>query len=240
MKELEVTDMYRQDQRLKKKCRVAICVAALGIMAGCGDASGKTANRTSNQKSEIERVMEAQMASEDVQAGNISLDGDQTENAGNTSLDGKQTENAGNTDVKSDAENKEQTKADNSQNQNSNVSYGTDLVEVDLAAISGDVVYAQVYDMMTRPEDYVGKVVKMKGNYTFYHEEETNIDYHACIIQDATACCAQGIEFEPVTGFTCEEDRPAENELITVTGVFDTYMDGEYEYCTLRNAVVEG
>lgn len=226
--------MYRQGKTLKKKCRVAICVAALGILAGCSDASGKTADRTSNQKSEIERVMEAQMASEDAKAANGSLANDQT-----------QTENVGGADAKpnadqTDAAESAQAQPINSEKGDSNVTYGKDQVEVDLAAISGDVVYAQVYDMMMKPEDYIGKVVKMKGSYSFYHEEETNTDYHACIIQDATACCASGIEFEPVTGFTCEEDRPAENEVITVTGVFDTYMDGEYEYCTLRNAVVEG
>ena len=219
--------MYRHTKSLKKKCSLAICLATLGLLAGC-DASGKTADRSSNQKSEIERVMEEKMAAENADAGNKDADNVADENA---ESDGSQAE------VAQDAQ------SDNAKTQDGSkaaASYSSDQIEVDLSAISGDVVYAQVYDMMTKPEDYIGKVVKMKGNYAFYHDEASNIDYHACIIQDATACCAQGIEFEPVTGFTSQTDRPADNEEITVTGVFDTYMDGEYEYCTLRKADVEG
>lgn len=51
--------------------------------------------------------------------------------------------------------------------------------------------------------------MKMRGMFSSYHDEETGKSYYACIIQDATACCAQGIEFE---------------------------LEGEYTYCTLRNA----
>ena len=35
------------------------------------------------------------------------------------------------------------------------------------------------------------------------------------------------------------EDYPEIDEEITVVGVFDTYMEGEYRYCTLRNASLE-
>ena len=218
--------MYRQMKSMKKKCALTICLATIGLLAGCGDAPVKTTDRTSDQKSENDRIMEAKMASEDAEAGKVQI--------GNVESDDSQTGTTQDADPQSD---NTKRREDGSKVA---ASYSADQIEVDLAAISGDVVYAQVYDMMTKPEDYIGKVVKMKGNYSFYHDDASNIDYHACIIQDATACCAQGIEFEPVTGFTSETDRPADNEEITVVGVFDTYMDGEYEYCTLRKAEVEG
>ena len=40
--------------------------------------------------------------------------------------------------------------------------------------------------MMTSPEDYIGKTVKMKGMYSVYHDESTDKYYFACIIKDAT------------------------------------------------------
>ena len=88
--------------------------------------------------------------------------------------------------------------------------------------------------MMYTPEDYVGKVVKMEGTYVYAEDQMTGMVYHACIIQDATACCSQGLEFVPGN----PEAIPAEGEEVTVVGVFDTYYEGEDMYCTLRDATI--
>ena len=108
--------------------------------------------------------------------------------------------------------------------------------DVDLTALSSTMVYSEVYNMMYYPENYIGKTVKMKGMYAGYHDESTDKYYHACIIQDATACCAQGIEFEPTDDYRYPDDYPAEGQEVCVTGVFDKYKEGENIYCTLRNA----
>ncbi|MBQ7562494.1 MAG: hypothetical protein IJT16_00725 [Lachnospiraceae bacterium] len=76
----------------------------------------------------------------------------------------------------------------------------------------------------------------MNGLFTAYHDESTGNDYYACIIQDATACCAQGMEFILTDDYSYPDDYPEESEQITVVGVFDTYMEGDYMYCTLRDA----
>ena len=60
--------------------------------------------------------------------------------------------------------------------------------------------------------------------------------YCACIIQDATLCCSQGIEFVLSDEYAFPEDYPEYEDTITVIGTFDTYMDDGYTYCTLRNA----
>ena len=90
--------------------------------------------------------------------------------------------------------------------------------------------------MITNPEDYKGKVVKMDGMYVCNFPKEGEPFYCACIIMDATACCSQGIEFELDDTYTYPDDYPEYEDTITVIGTFDTYMDGGYEYCTLRNA----
>ena len=115
----------------------------------------------------------------------------------------------------------------------------TQEYDVDLTVLSSTMVYSEVYNMMVTPEEYVGKTIKMSGSFATFINEEDGRYIFGCVITDATACCAQGIEFEPVRGFEDEASRPAESEVITVTGVFDTYIDGEMMYCTLRNAVVE-
>jgi hypothetical protein len=56
---------------------------------------------------------------------------------------------------------------------------------------------------------------------------------------DATACCAQGIEFVPLPEEGYPGAMPSEGAELTVTGDFDTYYEGNYQYFTLRNAVVD-
>lgn len=111
-----------------------------------------------------------------------------------------------------------------------------DAVDVDLTVLSATMVYSEVYNMMVSPEDYIGKTVKMKGRFAVYHDEASGSYYFACIIKDATACCAQGIEFVPADDREYPEGYPQVDEEICVVGVFDTYREGNYTYCTLRGA----
>ncbi len=111
-------------------------------------------------------------------------------------------------------------------------------VDVDLTVLNSTVVYGQVYDMMTKPDEYYGKKVKMNGLFAVYTDEVTGNNYFACIIQDATACCSQGIEFELEGDHTYPDDYPEQGKEITVTGVFDTYEEAGNSYCTLRNAKI--
>ena len=108
----------------------------------------------------------------------------------------------------------------------------TEGIDIDLTSISSTMVYSEVYNMMMTPDDYIGKTVKMCGEYATYHDDATGNDYYACIIQDATACCTQGMEFVLADG-----NYPTEvGTEVTVSGVFDTYAEGDSMYCTLRDA----
>lgn len=105
-------------------------------------------------------------------------------------------------------------------------------VDIDLTKLSSTMVYSEVYNMMTAPNDYVGKVVTMNGPLTIFTDEEGVKDYTAVLIADATACCQQGFEFVwneheyPV-------DFPDIGTEVTVTGIFETYERDGYTYCRL-------
>ncbi len=109
-------------------------------------------------------------------------------------------------------------------------------VDVDLTALSSTMVYAEVYNMMVSPDNYKGKTVKMAGQFVPYYDESTGNYYFACFISDATACCSQGIEFILAGDYSYPDDYPSEGETICVIGTFDTYMEGDSMYCTLRDA----
>ena len=78
---------------------------------------------------------------------------------------------------------------------------GTAAVDIDLTALSGIMVYSEVNSMISFPDNYIGKTVKMQGQFTIYQATDENGAFipdkmfFACMIADATACCAQGLEF---------------------------------------------
>lgn len=111
-------------------------------------------------------------------------------------------------------------------------------IDVDLTKLSSTMVYAEVCHMMSAPGDYTGKTVKMRGAFSVYHDQETGMDYFACIIEDATACCAQGLEFVPTGEYVYPDDYPAIGADITVTGTFGTYEENGYWYCRLTGAAL--
>lgn len=117
-----------------------------------------------------------------------------------------------------------------------NTNSGKESVDIDLTVMSSTMVYAEVFNMMVTPEDYVGKTIKMKGTFREFVYEKTGNPYYTCFIQDATACCAQGVEFILTEDYVYPDDYPEVDSEITVVGTFDTYIENEIPYCTLRNA----
>ncbi len=110
-------------------------------------------------------------------------------------------------------------------------------VDVDLTELNANMIYSQLYDMMTKPEEYSGKKVKLNGTFYTYEEPTTGKLYFSCFVADAAACCQQGLEFELINDYQYPVDYPAENAPITVSGIFETYMEGENMYCHLKDAV---
>ncbi len=96
-------------------------------------------------------------------------------------------------------------------------------VDFDLTSMNSNMVYSQVYDMVTQPDGYLGKTVKMTGQFAIYEGQDRV--YCACIVADATACCSQGIEFILKGEPPYPEGYPELGAEITVAGVFDTYIE---------------
>lgn len=112
-------------------------------------------------------------------------------------------------------------------------------LDVDLTKLSSTMVYSEVYNMMYTPDDYIGKTVKMKGQFAYYEDPETKAQYFACIIADATACCSQGLEFILTGEYTYPTDYPELGSEITVTGTFEVYTENGFQYCRLKDATME-
>lgn len=111
---------------------------------------------------------------------------------------------------------------------------------IDLTEMSSTMVYSQVYNMVFYPERFIGTKVKMEGIYSDYFDMAKGNHYFGCLIMDATACCAQGIEFQPTDSYSYPEDFPSDGDMVTVEGEFDVYTEDGNQYCTLKNASIIG
>ena len=105
-----------------------------------------------------------------------------------------------------------------------------DGVDVDLTVLSSTMVYAEVFNIMSNSDDYIGKTIKAKGPYYASFYDVTDKYYHYIIIEDATACCTEGIEFRLNTPKKYPEDFPADDTQIEIAGVFNSYEELHVTY----------
>ena len=112
-------------------------------------------------------------------------------------------------------------------------------VDYDLTVMGADMVYATVYQMMIDPKSYIGKSFKIRGNYYSSYSKDKDIYYHFCMIKDAAACCAQGLELLWADEkMNRHENCPEEDALVTVEGVFETYEEGPNTYGRIKDAKI--
>ena len=200
---------------------IVLTAIALVIITSCGK-NENTVKRDVNTRTDVQSVLEQGM---EVQDHTVVPDDTSVSEVSEVSMDPEIPDDE-TVDEQINANDETADEQTDSENESSDGPAGTDGLDVDLTVLSSTMVYSEVYDMMYYPENYIGKTVKMKGSYAGYHDEITGKYYHACIIQDATACCAQGIEFEPANDYKYPDDYPVEGQEVCVTGVFDTYKEG--------------
>ena len=76
--------------------------------------------------------------------------------------------------------------------------------------------------------------------YTMEGEVDLSQNYFYCIIEDALACCAQGLEVEladPSAAYP--QDYPAEGSQVRVVGTVELYEENGFRYLHLTDAVFE-
>ena len=203
---------------MKQWSRICLCLMLMISLAGCSSSS-ETSDRAKKKTNGVSEVLEAGMAEADAEKTPESTI---TSEIPEITAIPETSESTMAAEMTPEAA---EEPADAYEN-----------IDIDLTVMSSTMIYSQVSEIMADPDAYVGKIMKMKGLLTVFHSEETGKYYFGCLIQDATACCAQGIEFELAGDYQYPDDYPPENTEITVVGVFDTYIEGVGLYCTLRNA----
>lgn len=231
---------YKITRKIINKIKTVITIAAIAVflvvsVTGCG-----TSARNVNRKNSVDNVMKNQMEAED-----------STQETQEDTTDSQNTETAEN----SESQNKSDTQNDipsqgSSALTGSNVIRGNGSmsensscgVDYDLTNMDSDMVYATVYQLMMDPLSYEGKTFRITGQYYTSYDEKSGKTYEFCLIKDALACCAQGLEFVWGDGSHSVEEYPAQESEITVEGTFETYTeDGDSNrYCHLVGCILNG
>ena len=97
----------------------------------------------------------------------------------------------------------------------------TPAPDIDLTVMNANMVYAQVLQMTQDPESYVGKSIRLEGEY--YSAPGPQKTYYFAYVSDAAACCSQGLEFVLAEGVP--EEYPPEGAFILLEGIFETYTE---------------
>ena len=113
--------------------------------------------------------------------------------------------------------------------------------DIDLTRFNTTMMYSQLFNMLVEPERYEGKTVRMHGTFSVLEYEENGALYRtfACIVTDASACCAQGMEFSLKDGATYPHDYPPNGTGITIRGMYHRHEKDGYDCIELVDTVIE-
>jgi len=107
-------------------------------------------------------------------------------------------------------------------------------VDFDLTKMGSTMAYAEVTNILSNPDDYMGKTIRVRGSIYNSYFEKTDRYYQYVIIGDASACCQQGLEFVWKGDHVYPDDYPEDNTQIEITGVYSRYEELDIKYCYIE------
>ena len=111
-----------------------------------------------------------------------------------------------------------------SSNTNASSSGGFDY---DLSKMGESTAYAQLVDFMNNQPSYLGKTIKIKGDFYIQSADDNSKDYYYIILNDTTACCSAYIEcIANGCSLPAKSSNPDTGDIVTITA---TGIIGSYE-----------
>ena len=107
-------------------------------------------------------------------------------------------------------------------------------IDMDLTQMNSTMIYSVIYDLMIKPNDYYGKTLMVDGYFDTVVNEQLGVRYYFVVVPDATACCAQGLEFKLPEGTVYPDDYPEPGTDIRVQGVLGSYEENGQAYAYIN------
>ena len=115
-------------------------------------------------------------------------------------------------------------------------------VDMDLTALGENMMRAEVVNIMTNPDEYLDKTIKVSGSYYRVFEQVTGRIQNIVAVFEVDSCCPpEGLEI--IVGDFIDPysfDFPLEGTKIEVIGVFSTYeMQGfDFYYLAVDDVTI--
>lgn len=111
-------------------------------------------------------------------------------------------------------------------------------IDIDITSLSGEMVHSEIENILSSPDDYVGKTIKLSGLFIssasqYSTGKPTDQVYYACMVIDQDDCCQRFVEFVPDASV---KFLPKVGDSITIIGELQLYYNGQSKYCHLVNA----
>ena len=110
----------------------------------------------------------------------------------------------------------------------------SDVVQMDFAGLNNTMAYAQMFNVVNNPKEYVGTTVRVKGTYVPIPDPtREGLVYNFLVVADITACCEIGVEFF-LDGYRYPADFPPEYSEVELTGVFEMATVSGQQHISLK------
>jgi len=107
-------------------------------------------------------------------------------------------------------------------------------IDVDLTILSDTLAIAEITNILSRPDDYLGKTIKARGKVKYSYMGDSDELYHFVVITDVSACCEHFLEFVWNGEHSYPDDYPEEASWVDVVGVYGLYEEFGAQYCRLE------
>lgn len=122
---------------------------------------------------------------------------------------------------------------------NSDEIFEGEKIGIDLTKMKANMVYAEVFNMLLIPDEYNGKLIKVRGNLSKFVPNGKSEEVTTVVVSDALACCQQGLEFKIADDSPLKtQSLPSPDSEIEVVGRFvltQTEEGFDYFYLDLKS-----
>ena len=111
-------------------------------------------------------------------------------------------------------------------------------IDIDMTNFSITILFALLQNLVNYPDDYIGKVIKIKGDFKSWKDETTNEDVYLINISDEAACCSAEIQIVFDKDSFDISQLPDVGDEITVIGRFDSNYKNNVFFSYLADSVI--
>ncbi|MCL1866294.1 MAG: hypothetical protein FWF82_02675 [Oscillospiraceae bacterium] len=113
-----------------------------------------------------------------------------------------------------------------------NLPFSSDHVDIDFALINDEDYYDEFsYVMYKEPQDFHGMTMRLIGKFTYYPDENGEIEFYYVVIRDEAGCCESHVELGWKGGAVPDVDSLPENgAVVNLIGKYDFYHDDSIDW----------